>query len=76
MDGKCEWLRQFDGHFAIGCVGETGQRANGNFKRTKDGSDAKWDFTYCPYCGREIKVVATGRRRTTASTRLAGTLAS
>jgi hypothetical protein len=33
--------------------------ANGNFKRTKDGIDAKWDFMFCPYCGKEIKVVTT-----------------
>ena len=57
FDGKCEWVRVFDGHFNIGCVNETGQRANGNFKRDNQTSDTKWDFKYCPYCGREICVL-------------------
>lgn len=56
MVGKrCEWLRVFDGHFNISCVANTGERANGNFKGKADG--AKWEFKYCPYCGREIVVV-------------------
>ena len=56
-DATCEWMRCFDGHFSIGCVNKTGQRANGNFKRDKNVADTKWDFKYCPYCGKEIKII-------------------
>lgn len=51
----CEWAKAFDGNFNISCVGETGQRGNGGFK----GKNARWDFKYCPYCGREIKEIST-----------------
>lgn len=51
---KCVWVRVFDGNFNIGCANKTGQRANGNFKGKDIG--AKWEFMYCPYCGREIKL--------------------
>ncbi len=50
---KCIWTRAFDGNFNISCVKETKQRANGNFKGKADG--AKWEFVYCPYCGKEIR---------------------
>lgn len=50
---KCEWVRAFDSHFNISCVGETGERANGNFK----GEDRRWDFKYCPYCGKKIVLI-------------------
>jgi hypothetical protein len=53
---KCKWLRIFDGHFNISCVNETGERANGMFKPCDNYSDSKWNFKYCPYCGREIEV--------------------
>ena len=48
---KCRWLRQFDGHFAISCP--SGERGNGQFKGKDKG--ARWEFEYCPYCGREIE---------------------
>ena len=48
---KCRWIRQFDGHFGISCP--TGNRVNGNFKGKDKGM--KWEFIYCPYCGREIE---------------------
>ena len=51
----CKWVKGFDGHFNISCVGETGQRANYDFK----GRNAKWEFKYCPYCGREIEEKST-----------------
>jgi hypothetical protein len=49
----CRWDRKFDGHFTIDC---TGQRANGNWKPDRVVPGTKWDFKYCPYCGKEIKV--------------------
>ena len=49
----CEWIKAFDGHYNISCVDETEKRANGNFK----GINAKWQFTYCPYCGRKIQII-------------------
>ena len=49
----CTWTRAFDNHFNISCVNETGERGNGNFKGKDKG--AKWEFAYCPYCGRKIK---------------------
>lgn len=55
---KCEWFRNFDSHFNIGCVEETGERANGNFKGKEDG--AKWEFKYCPYCGGRIQMIKEG----------------
>jgi hypothetical protein len=58
VEGKCEWIRAFDGHFNIGCANETGQRANGDFKRDSIYRRAKWEFNFCPYCGREIKLVS------------------
>lgn len=56
MSDKCRWLRQFDGHFAISCP--TGERANGQFKGKDNG--ARWEFKFCPYCGREIEEYFTG----------------
>ena len=50
---KCKWIRSFDGHFNISCP--SGERANGQFKPDKD-NHTTWDFKYCPYCGREIKL--------------------
>lgn len=50
-EDKCRWLRQFDGHFAISCP--SGKRANAQFKGKDKGS--KWEFIFCPYCGREIE---------------------
>ena len=51
---QCGWLRAFDGHFNISCP--TGERANGDFRSTED-YKAKWEFKYCPYCARPIKIV-------------------
>lgn len=51
MKKKCYWVRSFDGHFNISCANETNERANGQFK------NGKWNFIYCPYCGRKIEVV-------------------
>lgn len=55
--GKCYWYRQFDSHFQIGCVNKTHERANGNFKPDNRIKNTKWDFKYCPYCGKKIKVI-------------------
>jgi hypothetical protein len=52
----CRWYRKFDGHFTLDCTNETGQRANGNWKSDKKIKETKWNFKYCPYCGKEIKV--------------------
>lgn len=49
--GECLWTRSFDAHFNLSCANETHQRGNGNFK------GAKWEFVYCPYCGRKIKEI-------------------
>lgn len=54
---KCIWVRAFDAHFNISCVRETGKRANGHFKPDEDNNPTKWDFTFCPYCGKEIEIV-------------------
>jgi hypothetical protein len=51
----CTWVRVFDGHFNISCCNETGERANGQFKGKEFG--AKWEFIYCPYCGRKISEI-------------------
>ena len=48
-ENTCYWTLTFDGHFNISC--DSGERANGDFK------GAKWEFKFCPYCGREIKDV-------------------
>lgn len=50
-EGLCLWTRAFDHNFNISCP--SGERANGQFKGKAIG--AKWEFIYCPYCGREIK---------------------
>ncbi len=50
----CTWVRAFDGNFNISCVKKTKQRVNGQFKSFTGAS--QWDFTYCPYCGKEIKL--------------------
>jgi len=55
MPNKCQWTRAFDSNFNISCCNENGNRANGNFKGKEKG--AKWEFVYCPYCGREIEEV-------------------
>jgi hypothetical protein len=52
----CDWYRKFDGHFNIGCANETGQRANGNFKSDNLIPETKWNFIFCPYCGKKIKI--------------------
>ena len=49
----CKWTRAFDQHFNISC--ESGNRGNGNFKGKKHG--AKWEFIFCPYCGRRIELI-------------------
>jgi len=51
-DSTCQWVRVFDQNFNISCVGETKQRASGQFKGKDLG--AKWEFIYCPYCGGKI----------------------
>lgn len=50
MSEKCKWTRAFDGHFNTLCP--SGKRCNGAFK----GKTARWDFIFCPYCGREIQL--------------------
>jgi len=52
----CIWDRVFDGHFNISCVNQTGERANGNFKPDNRICTTTWNFKYCPYCGKEIRV--------------------
>jgi hypothetical protein len=52
----CVWYRKFDGHFSMDCTNDNGKRANGNFKPCEKYKKAKWDFKYCPYCGKEIKI--------------------
>jgi hypothetical protein len=51
----CTWTKAFDGHFNLGCAGETGQRGNGRF--IGKATTTTWHFTYCPYCGRKIELV-------------------
>ena len=51
---KCLWVRAFDNHFNISCTNKTNERANGNFKGKPEG--AKWEFIFCPYCGKEISL--------------------
>lgn len=53
---KCTWYRKFDGHFSMDCTNENGMRANGNFKPDINYPNTKWNFRYCPYCGKEIEV--------------------
>lgn len=53
----CKWLRQFDGHFAIGCADKSKERANGNFHPDKHFIGAKWNFKFCPYCGNLIEII-------------------
>lgn len=53
-DLLCTWTRAFDGHFNITCP--SGMRANRTFKKDRKHKDTRWDFKYCPYCGREISV--------------------
>ena len=52
----CIWKRNFDGHFNLGCVAKNNQRGNGHFKPDRKVTITKWDFKFCPYCGKEIKV--------------------
>lgn len=59
----CLWFRVFDGHFNISCP--SGQRANGNFKSDKKHKDSKWNFEYCPYCGRKIIIRYRASKNTT-----------
>jgi hypothetical protein len=60
----CEWTRSFDDHFNISCVNETHERANGHFKPDKTFQNTKWNFTFCPYCGKKIKVYSPRQRKT------------
>ena len=53
---KCKWTRAFDGHFNIGCANKTKQRGYSHFKPDDLHEGTKWDFAYCPYCGRKIKL--------------------
>ena len=58
----CEWRKTFDGHYSIDCVDKHGLRANGNFKaypwdNLGNQPQTKWEFTYCPYCGKKIVVI-------------------
>jgi hypothetical protein len=54
-NNNCLWSRStLDGHFNITCP--LGKRANGDFKPDKVIPETKWDFKYCPYCGRVIEV--------------------
>ena len=55
MNDYCQWVKVFDHNFNISCVGETGKRANGNFKGKDIG--ARWEFLYCPYCGKPIELI-------------------
>jgi hypothetical protein len=64
-DGLCTWVRAFDGHFNISCANETRERANGNFKGKEQG--ATWEFTFCPYCGKQIQVHNAERRASALS---------
>lgn len=57
MQTQCEWIRAFDGHFNIGCVNETGHRANAEFKSCSKFKSSRWDFKFCPYCGKEIIII-------------------
>jgi hypothetical protein len=50
----CIWVRSLDEHFNISCVNKTKQRGNKQFKSITGAS--QWNFKYCPYCGREIKI--------------------
>ena len=52
---KCKWVRAFDGHFNISCP--SGERANGHWKGDIYGEQTKWQFKFCPYCGREINMI-------------------
>jgi hypothetical protein len=46
----------FDGNYNIGCVNETGQRGNGQFKPPTKHIKTRWNFIYCPYCGKKIEI--------------------
>ena len=54
MSANCIWVFAFDGNYNISCP--SGQRANGNFKPPAPEYKTKWDFKFCPYCGREILI--------------------
>lgn len=56
-ESACDWVRVFDLNFNIGCVGTTGKRGFGLFKPDSIMPETKWDFTYCPYCGRKINLI-------------------
>ncbi len=53
LGSACLWKRIFDGNFYISC--SSGRSVSGDFKSDKKHS-AKWEFEYCPYCGRKIKI--------------------
>jgi hypothetical protein len=59
----CEWFRSFDGHFNISCANETNHRANGEFHSDRAIRETKWDFSFCPYCGRKIQIHNARKRK-------------
>ena len=54
MKQLCNWIRAFDVHFNISCPSKL--RANGDFK-SDNLREGKWEFIYCPYCGRKITIL-------------------
>jgi len=56
----CEWARNFDDNFSIDCGRGNNRRANGDFKPDEKILNTKWNFLYCPYCGKEIKIIGEG----------------
>ena len=55
---NCIWNRKSDSHFSIGCViKKNGLKANKNFKPDNKNKKTKWNFKYCPYCGKEIEIM-------------------
>lgn len=62
MGDACNWYKKFDGHYTLDCTDIHGNRANGNFKpypfnNMGEQPKTKWDFKYCPYCGRIINII-------------------
>jgi hypothetical protein len=63
MSDTCEWVRSFDGHFNIGCANETNERANGEFHSDRAMQKTRWNFAFCPYCGKKIKIYNPRRKK-------------